>query len=178
MHELIGGKPVVQGPFRGITAVFPATADLAKQILNSEGADTEPGILPNMSKQPLYVVTSSCPVDSGGMSAANIQQAMNCVMFASTAHLPVHWIQFTFSWFSAYCYACYVCQLCHTFAAAAVHGSEVMALHHPRRGLMQPAFTAEAISATLPLITKMVECHLSKWEASPVPVMGAAEVNI
>lgn len=50
-HELIGKESVVQGPFRAMNGVFAATADLAKQVLNSEGTDTEPGMLPHMSKQ-------------------------------------------------------------------------------------------------------------------------------
>lgn len=61
-QDIVDGKPVVQGPFRGIYGVFAATADLAKQVLNSEGTDTEPAMLPSMCKQALFLITSNCPV--------------------------------------------------------------------------------------------------------------------
>lgn len=42
---------------------------------------------------------------------------------------------------------------------------------------MQPAFTAEAIASTMPLMTQIMETYLSKWESASGPVPGAAEIK-
>lgn len=105
-----------------------------------------------------------------------------CLVLAEPQIQALHVARCYFVWHVGHSCTVYCSQTPICCLAVELLGPQSMLIvqeprHRFLRGLMQPAFTAEAIATTLPLVTEVVDTYLSNWEASSGPVVGAAEVK-